>query len=114
MELKLYCELYVSECWREKKEKLISRLKKNRLQPRVYLITLAQGGQNHLEFFSSVLLKQHVFDSRELFLVGIADGYDECLAMTEEIAGLVCRRTGGTDIRGYILARQDEFEKTGR
>ena len=64
--------------------------------------------------FSGILLKQHVFDSAEIFAVGIADGYDEALYMVEAIAGKVYEETGETDIRRYILARQKEFEETGR
>ena len=114
MQIKFYCDLYVSECWRDKKAKIMKKLKANRLQPMVYVVTLSQGDQNHLEFFSSVLLKQHVFDSASLFVVGITDGYDEALACVEKIAGQAYRDTGGTDIRGYLLKKQEEFERTGR
>ena len=51
MQIKFYYNLYVSECWQEKKEKIIKRLKANRLQPQVYVVALSQGEQNQLEFF---------------------------------------------------------------
>ena len=86
MRIKFYCDLYVSECWREKKERIIKKLRQNRLQPQVYVITLSQGSQNHLEFFSSLLLKQHVIRNAGLFVVGIADGYDGALSITAAIA----------------------------
>ena len=62
MRVKIYCDLYISGHWMNKKDKLVEKLHKNRLQPMVYVITLSQGEQNHLEFFPSILLKQHVFD----------------------------------------------------
>ena len=114
MQIKIYCDLYVSECWQEKKEKIIKKLRQNRLQPQVYVIALSQGKQNHLEFFSSMLLKQHVYKNTGLFVVGIAAGYDEALSITEEIADHVYRETAGADIRRFVLERQQEFEKAGR
>lgn len=111
MRVKFYCDLYVSECWKKKKAKIAEKLQRNILQPRVWVITLSQGEQNHMEFFSSALLKQHVFDDADLFVIGIADGYDEALSLTEKIAGTVYRETGDADIRQFILRRQQEYEK---
>lgn len=114
MQVKQYCDLRVSECWQEKKEKIIKKLEQNRLQPQVYVIALSQGEQNHLEFFSSMLLKQRVFRDGELFVVGIANGYEEALSMTEEITKQVFEETGDADIRRFIKKRQEEYEETGR
>ena len=68
----------------------------------------------YLEFYSSMLLKQHIFDREELFVVGIADGYMDALYMVERITDDVFRETGNAEIRQYLLARQDEYERTGR
>lgn len=87
---------------------------KKKLSPSVYLIALAQGGQNELEFFSSILFKQHVFDNSEIFVVGIAQGYDEALFIVEEITRKVYRETGTAMIRRFLLKRQEEFEQTRR
>lgn len=113
MQMEFYCDLYVSECWHKKKAKIIKKLIKNRIQPQVYVIALAQGEQNQLEFFSSILLKQHVFEHAELFIVGIADGYDEALDLTKKITGEIYSKTGDTDLRKYILGRQKDFVKAG-
>lgn len=114
MQMKFYCDLYVSECWQGKKAKIIRKLKANRIQPQVYVVALAQGSQNELEFFSSILLKQHVFDSAEVFVVGIADGYDEALLMVRNITEEIYNASGDAGLHAYILKRQDEYEKTGR
>ena len=112
--IRLYCDLYVSECWQDKKEKIIKRLADNRLQPRVYVITLAQGEQNYLEFFSSAFLKQRIYKEAELFVVGIAAGYDEAVSMVKEITEQVFKETGDANVRRFIMVRQEEFEKAGR
>ena len=114
MRIKFYCDLYVSECWRKKKERIIKRLKQNRLQPQVYVIALSQGKQNNMEIFSSVLLKQHIFRDAGLFVVGIADGYDEALSIITAITDQIYKETADADIRRFILDRQEEYEKAGR
>ena len=114
MQIKFYYNLYVSECWQEKKEKIIKRLKANRLQPQVYVVALSQGEQNQLEFFPSALLKQHVFEHARLFVVGIADGYDEALFLVEKIVQDVYEKTDNVKIRQFFLMGQAEYEKKGR
>ena len=84
-QIEFYHNLYVSECWQKKKGKNSKRLKENKLQPQVYVITLSQGEQNQLEFFSSVLLKQSIFEHSKLFVIGIADGYDEALSLLKKL-----------------------------
>lgn len=111
MRIKCYCDLYVSSSLEEKTNRVLKNLMENKLQPSVFVLTLSQGEQNHLEFFSALLLKQHVFDHAELFVVGIANGYDDAMYLVEEITQDVLDQTGGTNIRGYITARQKEFEK---
>ncbi len=114
MHVKFYCDLYVSQGWQRKKATLKRKLKKRKLLPSVYIIALSQGSQNQLEFFSSVLLRQHVFDHSGLFVVGMADGYSEALFLVEQITDNAYHKTGTADIRRFIQERQEEFEKTGR
>ena len=101
MQTKFFCDLYVSEGWEEKKLKLIKKLQKNKLQPSVYVITLSQGKQNHLEYYSSLLLKQHIFDN----------AYDGALSLIERIAEEAYEKTGEVNLRKFLLDRQEEFEK---
>lgn len=75
MHVKFYCDLYVSQGWQKKKATLKRKLRKKKLLPSVYVITLSQGAQNQLEFFSSVLLHQHVFDNEDRS--GVHDDYAE-------------------------------------
>lgn len=109
MQMTFYCDLYVSKDLEGKKEKVLRKLKANSAQPFVYVITLAQGKQNHLEFYSSLLLKQHIYEDTPLFIVGVAKGYDGALELTEHIVKEIYGRTEDTDIRGYIINRQIEY-----
>ena len=74
---------------------------------------LSQGKQNHLEYYSSLLLKQHIFDNASLFIVGIANGYDGALSLIERIAEEAYEKTGEVNLRKFLLDRQEEFEKKG-
>ncbi len=109
--MKYYCELYWSENLQEKKKEILSKLEQNRVQLNKYLIVLTETSANHLEFFDSVLLKQRAFEQKELFLIGIADGYSGALKLVKEITQEVYDVTKGTDIRQYLLAKQKEFEE---
>ena len=94
--------------------KIVKKLKENRIQPQVYVVALSQGDQNELEFFSSILLKQHAFDNAEVFVVGIANGYDEALFMVRDITEQIYAETGSAELRKYILERQKEYVKAGQ
>ncbi len=108
MQMEFYRGLYISETLERQKERIIRKLKKNQFQPNLYILVLAQGKQNHLEFFSALLLKQHIFENMPLFIVGIADGYDEAVSLVVEITKEVYQKTKGCDLREYILKNQRE------
>lgn len=114
MQIEFYCDLYVSEYWQKKKAKIIKKLRVNRVPPQLYVVTLSQSSQNQLEFFSGILLRQHVFDHADLFVIGIADGYDEALAIVRDITEQVYRVTGKADLRKYIIDRQEQYVKAGQ
>lgn len=111
MQMTFYCDLYVSEDLEKKKEKVLAKLSANKAQPSIYVITLAQGRQNHLEFYSSLLWKQHIYEDTPLLVVGIANGYDGAVYLVEQIASDIYEKTESTDIRGYIEKRQKEYEE---
>ncbi len=111
MRIKCYCDLYVSDGLQKKKQKVLKKLMERALQPTLYVLTLAQGEQNHLEFFPAYLLQQPVYDDALLFVVGIAEGYDAAMYLVEEITQEVLAQTGETDIRRYLAGRQREFEE---
>lgn len=111
MQMTFYCDLYIAADLEQKKQKIIQKLKINAVQPSIYIITLAQGIQNHLEFYSSLLLKQHYYEDTPLFVVGIARGYDGALCLAEHIIREIYEKTEDTDIRNFIVKRQKQYEE---
>lgn len=112
MRIKCYCDLFVSESLKNRKNKELMSLMDRKLQPGITVVTLAQGEQNHLEFFPALLLQQHFFDEKELFVVGLAEGDGDAAELIREITQKVLDETGETDIRGYILRKQKNFEES--
>lgn len=106
--IKVYRHLYVSEFLEKKKEKILKKLSKNQFQPGVYLITLAQNPDDQLDFYSTLLLKQHVYEDTPIFVVGIAEGYDDAVDMVAVITDEVYQNTGAADIRSYIMEKENQ------
>ena len=100
--MQFYKELYVSDILKKRKNKLIRELKQKKVRPGIYVITLPSCDHNQLEFYSSVLLKQKLFDRDDIFIVGIADGYLDALYLVQEIYDDILSKTNNTDIRRYI------------
>ena len=106
--MKYYRHLYLSDGLEKKKDKIIRKLQKNQLQYDLYLVTLPETEQNQLEIYNSALFKQPDYPAKELFVVGLAKGYDTALELVEEITRTVYNETKGADIRSYILEKERE------
>lgn len=91
---------------------MLTELMERKVRPGITVITLASGEQNHLEFFSAIMLRQHFYDEKELFVVGLAEGEEDAAELTAQIVQEVLDQTKGTDIRGYILKEQKKFEES--
>ena len=104
MNMEFYRELYVSRSLKKREKRIIEGLKKKRFRKDLYLIVLAQGKQNPLV----LLLKQHIFEDAGLFVVGLADGYEGALELTEEIVQDVYQKTNDVRLREFILNNQKQ------
>lgn len=99
--MKFYRKLYVSDSIKEP-EKVKWKLQHNAGQFSIYLITLSQS-EDQLDIFHSGLLKQGCYDSKDLFVVGLASSHGEAVDMVVKMAEKVAQETGGADLKGYIL-----------
>lgn len=112
MQIRCFCELYVSDGLERKKNQVLMKLMERKIGKPVYLITLAQGEQNHLEIFSSLLLQQGIYDDATIFVVGLAEDYISATGLVERIVQEVVEETGDVEIRSYILEKQKVFEES--
>ncbi len=109
--MKQYHNLYVSRTLQLKKEQVLEKIEKNMVQMNIYLIVLTKNGKNQLEIYDSVMNKQKYFLDNAFLLVGIAEGYDDALRLTETIMADIYSRTGKAEIRTYLLEQQQRFEE---
>lgn len=112
MQIRCYCDLYVSSGLKNRKNQVILELMERRIENYFYVVSLAQNTQNHLEFFPTSILLQKYYEEERLFVVGLAESYPAAQHLIREIVQDVTDHTGGTDVRGYITARQKAFEES--
>lgn len=110
--MKFYEDLYVGESLKEKKAKIIERLRKGKPQLSCYVITFTENPANQVEFFDSVLLTQKNYQRNNLLIVGIAGCYDEALQLIQKMTEDTYSENGNADIRTYLSERQKELEES--
>ena len=106
MQIRCFCDLYVSERFEKKKNQVLKKLMERKFQTPFYLITLAQGEQNHLDIYSSLLLQQGIYDDE------MAEDYTSAMSLVECITQDTVEKTGGVEIRAYIVEQQRRFEES--
>lgn len=92
--MRFHKNLYVSESMTKKKEKVIAKLNKKKYPLNTYVIALIEEGENQLEFYSTLMFRQGSVIDDDIFVVGIAGGYDDALYLVEEIAKEVYEKQG--------------------
>lgn len=90
--MKFYKHLYVSEDIGKKKEKIIRNMKSGKYPLTTYLLVLIEEGENQLEFYSASLLRQGMLYEEDIFVVGLASGYEDAVYLVEEIIREVMKR----------------------
>ena len=72
--MKYYYALYMDEYAKKRQADIIKKIKNDKRQMNIYLITLTKNEKNHMEIFHSVLLMQKAVAKEDLFVVGMANG----------------------------------------
>lgn len=60
----------------------------------IYFITLASNRENLFDIFHAAHLKQPAFYKQDLYVVGIASGYEEALELIQRMIDDIYRKTG--------------------
>ena len=106
--MKYYSNLYVSEGLEKKKDKVISRLKRKKIQLDLHVIMLPECNHNQLEIVSAMYLLQPGYPREDRTVVGLARGFEEAVELVEKISREVYEATGDLKIRDYIQAKEQE------
>ena len=103
--MKFYKYLYVGET--VERVGILKQKLKIHAMVRVYLVTLACG-DDQLEIYSSMLLKQKYFRKHAPIIIGIASNYEEAV---KKIVEESLERTGTCDLKEYLKLKVKDQKK---
>lgn len=104
--MKWYDDLYVGESIIHKTNKIKWKILHNAGQIRIYVITLASNDKNLLDIIPSQELMQKGYPKRDLYVVGLAKGYDEAVEVAASIIDEVYRQTGAFEVASYLREKK--------
>ena len=105
--MKWYEDLYVGDSIQDKTAKIKWKIRHNAGQINIYVITLASNSQNLLDIIPAHELMQKAYPKKDMYVVGLAQGYDEALEVVTQIIDEVYQQTGGFAIRPYLRTKKD-------
>ncbi len=110
-----YENLYIGESISRKPEK-VKRLKwkinHHAYLCNLFIIVLCRYGTNLLEIIPARELKQRCYPKQDLFIVGIAKGYNEALETAAAIVVDVYKKTGGFAVKSFLLQQKKAGDQT--
>ena len=99
--------LYLSDKTAKKKDKIIKKANRGVGMVSIYFITLASNRENLFDIFHAAHLKQPAFYKQDLYVVGIASGYEEALELVQRMIDDIYRKTGGFAVREYFVRTEN-------
>lgn len=109
--MKYYYDLYLSESLVKKRKSIVRKLNQDKFQFNRFVIVLSDKPDEYLEIYNSTVLKQEVYDTKEMFVIGITDCQSEAVQYVADITEQVYKETGDADLRTYIRDKQRQFEE---
>lgn len=94
--------LYTTEKVKKNLPRIMQKVRKGKLQPGIWLITIASNEQNLLDIFSSIYYVQPMFAKMNPDIVGIAESEDEAKELVVKIVEDVYWENGNFDVSAYF------------
>ena len=110
--MKIYKNLYVSDGYQKKKQKMIQKMKDGKYPLSAFVLVLIESGPNQMEFYPTAMLYQGYLMTDNLYVVGLAESYMDAVYMVEEITREVYESTGTADICSYMKSQEIETTRT--
>ena len=98
--------LYTTEKTKKKLLWILHKLKTKKIQPGIWLITLASNENNLLDMFHGIYYVQPMFMQMNPDIVGIAESQDAAQEMIVKITEDVYRKQGNFDMKTYFEFRE--------
>lgn len=94
--------LYTTEKTKKILPRIMYKTGKRKLQPGIWLITIASNEQNLLDIFNSIYYVQPAFANLNPDIVGIAESEEAARELVTEIVQDVYKINGNFDVRAYF------------
>lgn len=101
-----YTHLYMGEKAKKHRFAVIQSIREKSYRPGVYVITPPSNGNNILDIHPSYMLLLRNRREGELKIVGIAEGYQEAIALAGVIVGEMYEKTGGFCLETFLTERE--------
>jgi len=101
-----YKDLYVDKNIIQKKDKIKWKIRHNAGLINIFVITMSRSQTGLLEIISTIELMQKSYPKEELFIVGIAKGYETACQLACNIVMEIFEKTGNFQIKEFLLERQ--------
>ena len=92
----------------KKKDKIISKLMQKKILLSCHVVALSSTDKNQLDIYSSKYLFQPGFPTDELFVVAIVKSHEDAIEYVEKLLKDVYNETKRTDMRSYILEKEQD------
>jgi len=110
--MKWHKNLWMGKDLDEKLWKIKWKINHNVGQLNIYLLTIPTNPHNQLEIIHSAMLLFKHYPKKDLYIVGIAKGYEEALSLVCQITEQTLRETHTANIREYILKTENKGGET--
>ena len=94
--------LYTTEKTKKMLPRIKHKLRTKKLQPGIWLITIASNEKNLLDLFHSIHYMQPMFEKMNPDIVGIAESEDAVKELLVQITEDLYKETGRFDVRAYF------------
>ena len=103
--MKWYRNLYVSDSIGDKANRIKWKINHNAGTISVYVIAFASNSQNLLDIIPAQELLQKAYPKNQLYVVGLAKGYEEAIETAAKIVLEVYKNTGSFAVREYLKCK---------
>lgn len=97
-----YSRLYVGRNAQSNKHRIISKIKKNKPQMGIYVLTLPANNENVLDIYPANTLLQPHYRQSDILVVGIAKGRSEAMELMTQIVMEAYEFTGSYKVRNLV------------
>lgn len=103
--MRWYDDLYMGTTAEKSKDLIVEKIKSNKPQLNLFVLTLPSNEKNVLDIFPSTILLQAYYKNKECFIVGLAKGYEEALEVMTQIVMDTYAETGGFHVKEYLESK---------